>query len=141
MANENRNNARTEGPMKPFRDALTAGAALYCSVFTAATLVSSGLQLLQGDVADDNLHILNRAVVILIAVVAIELAMHAKVRNRAVHWLVVYVPSMLLVFGYVWLTGFVEPLARHAFRDVFLNYTGAALVVGIVLNGVDLVRT
>ncbi|HET8777759.1 MAG TPA: DUF6608 family protein [Candidatus Limnocylindria bacterium] len=134
MANERRTprDARRRGAVR--------AASRYCAIFTVATLASSGLQLALGQPQDDNFHILNRAVVILIAVAAIELAVHVRIESRVGHWFAVYVPTMLLVFGYVWLTGFVEPLARHAYRDVFLNYTVAAVLVGVVLNAADLVR-
>ena len=45
-------------------------AALCGMIFTAATVLSSGLQLALGQAQDDNFHILNRAVVILIAMAA-----------------------------------------------------------------------
>ena len=36
------------------------------------------------------------------------------------------------MFGYIWLTGLREPLAKSAYRDIFINYTigylGASLI-------------
>ena len=34
-----------------------------------------------------------------------------------------YIPTLFLTMVYVWMTGLREPLAKSAFRDIFINYT------------------
>ena len=38
--------------------------------------------------------------------------------------LAIYIPSMLFIFGYVWLDGLREPLANDAYFGIFILYTG-----------------
>jgi hypothetical protein len=40
---------------------------------------------------------------------------------------------MSIVFIYVWITGFFEPLSKYAYRDIFLNFTAVGVVIGVVI--------
>jgi hypothetical protein len=51
----------------------------------------------------------------------------------ALSYLLPYTFSMGIVFLYVWLTGFIEPLHLNAYRDVFLNFTAVSICVMLVI--------
>jgi len=93
------------------------------------------LYLLNGYYEDPNgnWHELDRAIIVFIITLAYILVKTLKLRNYWLKALVVYVPTLLLVFVYIWVTGIREPLAANAYRDIFINYTigyTAASVVG-----------
>ncbi len=113
---------------------------LYCGIYTIMTIWNSVLYLAQGIEKDPNgnRHELDRAIVVLIGVLAFELCIHVKLKNRLVSALIAYVPTMLLTFGYVWLTGHYVELAKSAYRDIFINYTGAFVIVCVICNLVDM---
>lgn len=46
--------------------------------------------------------------------------------------MIAYVPSQLLAFGYVWFTGLREALAKTAYRDIWINFTGLFIVFCII---------
>lgn len=102
-------------------------------MYTITTIVSSSLQLYMGQLTDTNFHILNRAAVVLIAVITIMLFDKIQFKNKLLSYLVPYVISMGIVFFYVWLIGFIEPLHPNAYRDIFLNFTGVSICVMIVI--------
>ena len=45
----------------------------------------------------------------------------------------VYVPTMLLAFLYVWFRGLTAELASSAYKDIFVNYTVGFLIVSIIV--------
>lgn len=114
-------------------DELKHGFVLFSVIFAVTTLISSALQLLRGQPTDTNFHILNRAAIVLIAVITILLFDKIRLKNRFLSYLVPYAISLAVVMAYVWLTGFVEPLHPDAYRDVFLNFTAVAIVVIIAI--------
>ena len=107
---------------------------LYCVIYTAATIANSAGYLLQG-VRDDpngNWHELTRAVIVLAGVAAYEMARHLPVKNVLLRSILVYLPTMALVFVFVWLNHFIEPLAASAYRDIFINYTALFVIVDVI---------
>lgn len=106
---------------------------LFSGIYAVATIVSSALQLLQGQPTDTNFHILNRAAVVLIAVITILLFDGIRLKSQVLSYLVPYLISLGIVFFYVWLTGFIEPLHPNAYRDIFLNFTAVAICVMLVI--------
>ncbi len=106
---------------------------LYCVIFTLATIVSSTLQLVRGIAMDGNLHIIDRAIVTLIGVITITLLTNMNLKNKFLNILLPYVIAMALFFFYVWLTGFWDALHPNAYRDIFVNFTAAFILVAIVL--------
>ncbi|MBO6015806.1 MAG: hypothetical protein IKQ27_14425 [Lachnospiraceae bacterium] len=109
---------------------------LYFGLYTIATITNSILYLAQGIFEDPagNWHELDRAILVMIVTVAYALIKYIKVKNFALKTLIVYVPTMLLVFGYVFLRGLTAELAKSAYRDIFICYTmGYAVVTVIVL--------
>lgn len=108
------------------------GFTLFCIIFAVTTLISSSLQLIQNQVTDTNFHILNRAGIVLIAVITIKLFDGIRLKSKILSYLVPYAISMGIVFLYVWLTGFIEPLHPDAYRDIFLNFTAVAIVLMLI---------
>ncbi|MBU9711901.1 DUF6608 family protein [Evansella tamaricis] len=113
------------------------GFLLFCIIFAMTTLVSSPLQLLNGQTTDTNFHILNRAVIVFIAVITILLFLKIKLKSKVLTYFVPYVISMVIVFFYVWLTGFFVSLHPDAYRDIFFNFTGVTICVVVVLLLID----
>ena len=114
---------------------------LYFEIYTAATL-NSAIYLSQGKFEDPsgNWHEIDRAVIVLVAVIAYALIRYIKVNNFFVKTIIVYVPTMLLVFLYVFLRGLTVELASSAYRDIFINYTAGFVFVTIVVLVVNIIR-
>ena len=115
---------------------------LYFEIYTAATLINSVIYLSKGVFEDPsgNWHEIDRAVIVLVAVIAYALIRYIKVNNFFLKVLIVYVPTMLLVFLYVFLRGLTVELASTAYRDIFINYTAGFLFVTIIVLIVNVIR-
>ena len=115
---------------------------LYFEIYTAATLLNSAIYLAQGVYEDPsgNWHEIDRAVIVLVAVLAYALIRYIKIRNFFVKVAIVYVPTMLLVFLYVFLRGLTCELASTAYRDIFINYTAGFVFVTLVVLIVNVIR-
>lgn len=109
------------------------GLMLFSNIYAVTTIFSSALQLFQGQPTDTNFHILNRAAVVLIAVITIILFDTIRLKSKVLSYIVPYAISMAVVFFYVWLTGFIEPLHPDAYRDIFLNFTAISICVMLVI--------
>ncbi len=107
---------------------------IYCTIYTAVTIINSILYLIQGYRNDPsgNWHELTRAVIVLIGVTAYEMSVRLPVKNLFLRALLVYIPTMALTFGFVWLNQFIEPLAESAYTDIFINYTGLFITVSVI---------
>jgi len=107
---------------------------IYCVIYTIVTILNSVLYLIQGyrDDPSGNWHELTRAGIVLIGVTAYEMATKMPIKNIFLRSIVVYIPTMGLAFGFIWLNQFIEPLARSAYRDIFINYTSLFVIVSIV---------
>lgn len=104
--------------------------AFYSALFTFTTIASSILQLAVMNQANDtNSHILNRAVVVLIATVTITVFDNIKLKSKILSLVIPYVISMSTVFLYVWILGHFGELSKHAYRDIFLNFTVITIIV------------
>ena len=108
---------------------------LYFGIYFAATITNSVIYLSKGVFEDPsgNWHELDRAVVVLIVVLAYALIRYLKVNNFFFKAIAVYVPTLLLVFLYVFLRGITVELASTAYRDIFINYTAGFIFVIIVI--------
>ena len=115
---------------------------LYCLIYTIGTIANSVLYLAQGIRNDPsgNWHELTRAVIVLIGVMAYELAIRLPIRPLLLRAVVVYIPTMALALGFVYLNQFIEPLAKSAYRDIFINYTSLFLIVTILAAVVSRIR-
>ena len=98
---------------------LKRGFLMFSVFYAVITIGSSSLQLYLGQPIDTNFHILNRAAVVLIAVITILLFDRIQLKNKVLSYFAPYSISMGIVFLYVWLTGFIEPLHPDAYRDNF----------------------
>ncbi len=107
---------------------------IYCIIYTIVTILNSVLYLIQGyrDDPSGNWHELTRAVIVLIGVTAYEMATKMPIKNIFLRSIVVYIPTMGLAFGFIWLNQFIEPLAKSAYKDIFINYTSLFVIVSIV---------
>ena len=106
----------------------------YSVLYTFATILNSVLYLLKGHYEDPNgnWHELDRAIIVFIIVLAYILVKKLKINNYWIKTFVVYIPTLILVFVYIWLTGFREALASSAYRDIFINYTIGYLAISII---------
>ncbi|MBR2802513.1 MAG: hypothetical protein IKE21_08050 [Erysipelotrichaceae bacterium] len=121
--------------MKKFlNESVKEGAVLYCAIYTVTTILNSIGYLLQGIHHDPNgnWHELTRAAVVLIGVLAYELALHLPVRNMLLRAVIVYALTMPLVLLTVWLSSFIDPLSPGAYTDITINYTGLFLLVSLI---------
>jgi len=121
---------------------LKESVSIYCVIYTAVTILNSVLYLAQGyrDDPNGNWHELTRAGIVLIGVTAYELATRLPIRNRILRSIAVYIPTMGLAFGFVWLNQFIEPLAKSAYQDIFINYTSLFVIVSIVAIVTDNIK-
>ncbi len=107
---------------------------IYCGLYTIATIINSISYLSKGIYEDPagNWHELDRAIITAIVVVAYALIRYIHIKNFAIKLVVVYIPTMLLAFLYVWFRGLTDELASSAFKDIFVNYTVGFLIVSII---------
>ena len=108
---------------------------LYCFIYTIVTIVNSIGYLASGIYSDPNgnWHEIDRALIVLTGVIAYEMAVRLPIVNSLIRMTVTYIPTMLLCFLYVWLSGFREPLASSAYKDIFINYTGMFFMISVVV--------
>ena len=115
---------------------------IYSVIYTITTIVNSIAYLMQG-VRDDpngNWHELTRAIIVLIGVAAYELVRHLPVKNIFLRAAIAYAVTLPCAFLALWSTRFIEPLAKSAYRDIFINYTGFFLIVGVIVVLVQKMR-
>ena len=108
-------------------------ASIYAVLYTAITLLNSVLYLCSGIYEDPsgNWHELDRAIILLIGMTAFMLCTSLPVKPVILRYAIAYVPSQLLAFGYVWFTGFREPLAKTAYWDIWINFTSLFVLMCI----------
>ena len=109
-------------------------ASAYAVIYTVITLLNSVLYLCKGVYEDPsgNWHELDRAMILLIGVVAFELCTSLPVKPLILRCVAAYIPSQLLAFAYVWFSGLREPLANTAYRDIWVNFTGLFILLCVV---------
>ena len=106
---------------------------IYCVLYTIATIFNSVLYLLNGYYEDPsgNWHELDRAIIVLIVVLAYTMIKNLKIKNYWLKALIVYIPTLMLAVVYIWLVGFRDTLANSAYRDIFFNYTIGFVIVSV----------
>jgi uncharacterized membrane protein YiaA len=109
-------------------------ATAFCVIFAVLTLVSSAIQLWQGQPTDTNLHILNRAALCAIGVLMMTLIIALPGKSAVLRYVIAYAVSMVVVFFYVWVEGHFEELHPNAYRDIFLNFTIVFVVVAVAVG-------
>lgn len=107
---------------------------VYSIIYTVITLLNSVLYLGSGIYEDPsgNWHELDRAVILLIGITAFRLCTDLPLKPLVFRYIIAYVPSQLLAFLYVWLSGLREELAKTAYRDIWINFTGLFILFCIV---------
>jgi len=121
--------------MKKFWNSwLKEGTFIYCVIYTITTLVNSIAYLISGTYSEPsgNWHEIDRAFIVLIGVIAYEMATKLPLKNSFIKMIVTYVPTMLLTFFYVWTTSFRESLVSSAYQDIFINYTRLFLIISVI---------
>ena len=81
---------------------LKRGIVLFSLIFTVTTLLSSAMQLYQGQLTDTNFHIPNGGGVILITVITVQLFYKIQLKSKLLSYFLPYGISMAIVFFYVW---------------------------------------
>lgn len=119
------------------KTSLKNGFTFYCMLYTITTIFSSTLQLFQGRTVDTNSHLLHRAVICFIAVFSIEEFGYIRIKSRLLKWLIGYLIAMAMVYIYVWITTFFEPLGNNALRDIFFNFTSVAIIICIITETIE----
>lgn len=111
-------------------------------IYTITTLLNSILYLANNIYEDPsgNWHELDRAIIILIGLVAFELCTKLSVRPLIWRYVIAYVPSQLLAFAYVWFSGFREALAKTAYWDIWICFTGLFILLSIVSTVIALIK-
>lgn len=115
---------------------------VYSIIYTAITLLNSVLYLFSGIYEDPsgNWHELDRAIILLIGVAAFELCTNLPIKRPILRYVAAYIPSQLLAFAYVWFTGLREPLAKTAYRDIWINFTGLFILLSVANTIVGVCR-
>ena len=101
-------------------------------IYTILTVSSSILNLAIGVSTDTHFHLLARFALTVVGVSS--LLIFKWLENLPVYLAhaIHYLATMLLVFFIVWSSQLIEPLAEHAYRDVFFNFTGIYVVFSIL---------
>ena len=107
---------------------------IYSIIYTVITLLNSVLYLGNGIYEDPsgNWHELDRAIILLIGIVAFMLCTDLPIRPLIFKYIIAYVPSQLLAFVYVWFSGLREELAKTAYRDIWINFTSLFILLCII---------
>jgi hypothetical protein len=107
---------------------------VYSIIYTVITLLNSMLYLCNGIYEDPsgNWHEIDRAVILLVGVAAFELCTGLPIKPLILRYVIAYIPSQLLAFVFVWFTGLREPLAKTAYQDIWINFTGLFIVLSAV---------
>lgn len=107
---------------------------MYSIIYTVITLLNSVIYLCGGVYEDPsgNWHELDRAIILLIGFAAFTLCTSLPVKPILLRYVIAYVPSQLLAFGYIWFSGLREELAKTAYRDIWINFTGLFIVLCVV---------
>lgn len=101
-------------------------------LFMLSSLVSSSLQLMQGIEQDTNIHIILRFFVCSLTVLIMFLFTQVRLKSLAATIGLQYTVSLGAMFLLVYLSGYFIELHRHAYRDIFFNYTA---VFGLLAAG------
>lgn len=133
---------KTNGAKNIWNSYLRLPVFLFCALYTAATIINSIIYLIQGIKEDPsgNWHELDRAVLVLIIVLAFAIIRYIRIKNYWLKVLIVYIPTMFLVFLYVFLRGMTAELASSAYRDVFINFTAGFVIVSAVVFVISVIR-
>lgn len=102
---------------------------------TAITVFSSLLNLYAAgpDAATGDLHILLRLAITGVAIGSLYIFEWFKNWSPRIVGPIHYLVTMSMVFGLVYVSGFIEDLHPDAYRDIFLNYSGAYVIAVLIM--------
>lgn len=106
----------------------------YTVIYTFVTILNSVLYLCNGIYEDPsgNWHEIDRAIIVLIGIVAYALVTKLTIKPLLLRYVVSYIPTLLLAFFYVWTTSFREKLAQSAYSDIWINFTGMFILFCLI---------
>ena len=106
----------------------------YTVLYTFVTVLNSILYYITVIYEDPsgNWHEIDRAIIVLIGVVAYALVTELIIKPMVLRYAVSYIPTVLLAFFYVWSTSFRENLAQSAYMDIWINFTSMFVIFCIV---------
>ena len=102
---------------------------LICVVYTLLTITSSGYALLVGITTDTHFHLLARFAVTAIGIGSILMFNLFPRWHLWTMFALHYVATMGIIFGLVWVSGFIVELHPDAYRDIILNFTLIYLLI------------
>ncbi len=102
---------------------------LFCVIFTVTTLASIVLNLPFGRTTDTYSHILDRAILCLMASIVVILILKIKFKHKYLGFIVPYIIFISLALFYIFISGFWRELHPNAYRDIFLNDTIAYIII------------
>ncbi|OON99231.1 MAG: hypothetical protein ATN35_01715 [Epulopiscium sp. Nele67-Bin004] len=102
---------------------------LFCIIFTITTLASIAVNLPFGRTTDTYSHILDRAVLCLIASIVVNIILNIKFKSKIYEFIVPYIVFISLALFYIFLSGFWQELHPNAYRDIVINDTIAYIVI------------
>lgn len=104
----------------------------YSMIYTVITLLNSVLYLCNGiyEGPSGNWHELDRAMILLIGIAAFELCMNLPVKPLVLRYLIAYISAIGVRICR--LKQIREPLAKTAYRDIWINYTGLFVLLCII---------
>ena len=109
---------------------------VFACIYTGLTIFSSIINLILGRVNDSYIHLIDRAIIILIPILFYFIVKQIKT-NIYLKILLHYISTILLVMLSTFIIGIItNDLAPTAYRDQFLNYSIAyIIIVGIMIFG------
>lgn len=109
---------------------------VFACIYTGLTIFSSIINLILGRVNDSYIHLIDRAIIILIPILFYFIVKQIKT-NIYLKILLHYISTILLVMLATFIIGIItNDLAPTAYRDQFLNYSIAyIIIVGIMIFG------
>ena len=122
------------------KNSLTKTMSVYSIIYIAITLLNSILYLVNGiyEAPSGNWHELDRAMILFIGFAAFRLCTSLPVKPLLLRYVIAYVPSQLLAFAYVWFTGLRKPLAKTAYRDIWINFTCLFIILCVINSVTDI---
>lgn len=105
----------------------------YTVLYTFVTVLNSILYLYNGIYEDPsgNWHEIDRAIIVLIGVVAYALVTELIIKPMVLRYAVSYIPTVLLAFFMYGLRA-LENLAQSAYMDIWINFTSMFVIFCIV---------
>ncbi len=100
---------------------------MFSVLFTFTTLLSAGIQLIQGVEMHSNPHIMMRSGFVFVGSIVSVIFLFMEFRFRFIKYLIAYIVAIMMIMGIIYLSGIFVELHPDAYRDGFWNFT----IIGI----------